>query len=160
MDAIVATPVPRAAAWRAAAAGLLAAWLAAGPAAQAQAPPRIATVKVAGHALRVEVAETPEQRMKGLMHRQKLGKDDGMLFIFEDPGYHSMWMRNTPLPLSVAFLDGDGVILNILDMQPHTDDHHISAGPARYAIETNAGWFAQRRVKAGDKATGLPKPAK
>ncbi|MBX3675185.1 MAG: DUF192 domain-containing protein [Burkholderiales bacterium] len=126
--------------------------------AQAEAPLPVRQVKVAGHALRVEVAATIEQRMKGLMFREKLGANDGMLFVFDEPGYHAMWMKNTPLPLSVAFVDGAGAILNILDMEPHTLDQHAAAGPAVYAIETNKGWFAKRRIKAGDKVAGLPKP--
>lgn len=153
MDAILAARVPGFAA-RALAALLLAA----ADLAQAQAPLPVRQVKVAGHALRVEVAATIEQRMKGLMFREKLGADDGMLFVFDEPGYHAMWMKNTPLPLSVAFVDGAGAILNILDMEPHTLDQHAAAGPAVYAIETNKGWFAKRRIRAGDKVTGLPKP--
>jgi uncharacterized membrane protein (UPF0127 family) len=104
------------------------------------------------------VVTTPEQMTKGLMFREKLGRNDGMLFVYADPGYHSMWMRNTLIPLSVAFVDGEGRILNIVDMEPQTLDSHSAAGPARYAIETNRGWFAARKIKAGDKVTGLPKP--
>lgn len=113
-------------------------------------------VQVGGHALKVEVAATEAQRDQGLMFRAKLGADDGMLFIFDDPGYYAMWMKNTLIPLSVAFIDGDGVILNILDMEPQTLDSHGAAGPASYAIETNVGWFAAHKVRAGDKVTGLP----
>ena len=153
MDAILAARVPGFAARALAALLLAAAGLA-----LAEAPLPARQVKVAGHALRVEVAATIEQRMKGLMFREKLGADDGMLFVFDEPGYHAMWMKNTPLPLSVAFVDGAGAILNILDMEPHTLDQHAAAGPAAYAIETNKGWFAKRRIKAGDKVTGLPKP--
>ena len=153
MDAILAARVPGFAARALAALLLAAAGLA-----QAQAPLPVRQVKVAGHALRVEVAATIEQRMKGLMFREKLGAGDGMLFVFDEPGYHAMWMKNTPLPLSVAFVDGAGAILNILDMEPHTLDQHAAAGPAVYAIETNKGWFARRRIKAGDKVAGLPKP--
>ena len=152
MDAIVAARVPRAAASL-----LAAALIAFAVPGRAEAPPRFAPLKVAGHALRAEVATTVEQRMKGLMFRQKLGANDGMLFVFDEPGYHAMWMKNTPLPLSVAFVDGEGRILNILDMEPNTLDQHMAAGPARFAIETNKGWFAQRRIKAGDKVAGLPK---
>ena len=141
MDAIVAARVPRAAA-----VALAVALLCLAPPARAEAALKVAQVKVAGHALRVEVAATIEQRMKGLM-----------LFVFEEPGYHSMWMKNTPLPLSVAFVDGEGRILNIADMEPHTLDPHYASGPARYAIETNKGWFAERRIKPGDKVAGLPK---
>lgn len=153
MDAILAARVPGFAARALAALLLAAAGLA-----LAEAPLPARQVKVAGHALRVEVAATIEQRMKGLMFREKLGANDGMLFVFDEPGYHAMWMKNTPLPLSVAFVDGAGAILNILDMEPHTLDQHAAAGPAVYAIETNKGWFAKRRIKAGDKVAGLPKP--
>ncbi len=154
MDAIVAALVPRAAARALAAFALAFAFALPAP---AQAAPRFIPVKVAGHALRVEVAATVEERMQGLMFRTKLGADDGMLFVFDEPAYHAMWMKNTPLPLSVAFVDGEGSILNILDMEPHTLDPHMAAGPARFAIETNKGWFARRGIKAGDKVTGLPK---
>jgi len=142
------------AAWRVLAAAL---FVTASPA-RAEAPLPVTQVKVAGHALRVEVAATMEQRGRGLMFRETLAKDAGMLFVFEDPGYHAMWMKNTPLPLSVAFIDGEGRILNIVDMEPQTLDSHAAAGPARYAVETNKGWFRDRRIKAGDKVTGLPKP--
>lgn len=118
---------------------------------------RTIPVKVAGHALRVEVADADASRSRGLMHRQAMGRNDGMLFVFEDLGYHSMWMMNTYIPLSVAFIDGEGRILNILDMEPRTQDTHTAAGPARYAIETNKGWFAEKKIKPGDKVTGLPK---
>lgn len=120
------------------------------------APLRTIPIKVGSHALKVEVADTDASRGRGLMYRQKLGKEDGMLFIFPDPGYHSMWMMNTYIPLSVAFVDADGKILNILDMEPQTQDTHTAAGPARYAIETNKGWFERRKIKAGDAVTGLP----
>ena len=90
------------------------------------------------------------------MFRKSLEREEGMLFVFGEPAYHSMWMKNTLIPLSVAFLDADGRILNILDMEPQTLDTHTAAGPAVYAIETNKGWFAANKVKPGDKVTGLP----
>ena len=113
-------------------------------------------VKVGPHALKVELATSEEQRERGLMFRKSLGRDDGMLFVFDEPAYQSMWMKNTLIPLSVAFLDAHGRILNVLDMQPQTLDTHTSAGPARYAIETNIGWFDRNKLKAGDQVTGLP----
>jgi uncharacterized membrane protein (UPF0127 family) len=118
---------------------------------------KTARIKVGPHPLKVEVAASDPERSQGLMYREKLGADDGMLFVFEEPGYHAMWMKNTLIPLSVAFVDGEGRILNILDMEPRTLDTHMAAGPARYAIETNKGWFARNKIKAGDKVTGLPK---
>jgi uncharacterized membrane protein (UPF0127 family) len=116
------------------------------------------TIKVGPHPLKVEIAAAEPERMQGLMFRDKLGRNDGMLFIFDEDAYHSMWMKNTLIPLSVAFVDSDGRILNILDMQPRTLDTHMAAGPARYAIETNKGWFEDNKVKPGEKVTGLPKP--
>jgi uncharacterized membrane protein (UPF0127 family) len=123
----------------------------------ADAPLKIIPLTINKHTVRVEVVQKDEDRMKGLMFREKLGKNDGMLFIFDDPGYHSMWMMNTLIPLSVAFVDRDGVILNVEDMEPKTTDSHMAAGPALYAIETNKGWFAERKIKPGDKVTGLPR---
>ena len=126
-------------------------------AALADSPLRIATLRIGAHRLKVEVAQTDAQREKGLMFRKQMGRDDGMLFIFDEPAYHAMWMKNTLLPLSVAFLDAHGTILNILDMEPQTLDSHAAAGPAIYAIETNKGWFEDRKIKAGDVVTGLPR---
>ena len=114
-------------------------------------------IKVGAHPLKVEVAASDPQRTQGLMYRKSLGKNDGMLFVFDQIEYHSMWMKNTLIPLSVAFVDAKGEILNILDMEPQTLDTHTAAGPARYAIETNKGWFAEKKIKAGDKVTGLPR---
>ncbi len=127
-------------------------------AANAEVTFKTAHVKVGAHPLNVEVAVSDPQRMQGLMYRRKLGRDDGMLFIFDEPAYQSMWMKNTLIPLSVAFIDADGRILNILDMEPQTLETHTSAGPAVYAIETNKGWFEENRVKPGERVTGLPKP--
>ena len=115
------------------------------------------TLRMGAHRLKVEVVSADAERSKGLMFREKLGENDGMLFLFDEPAYHSMWMKNTLIPLSVAFVDAEGRILNILDMEPHSLDSHASAGPSIYAIETNRGWFAKRNVKAGDKVSGLPK---
>jgi uncharacterized membrane protein (UPF0127 family) len=113
-------------------------------------------LRIGAHALKVEVAESDPQRMQGLMFREKMAPDEGMLFIFDEPAYHAMWMKNTLIPLSVAFVDANGVILNILDMEPQTLDSHMAAGPAVYAIETNKGWFDRKKIKAGDKVAGLP----
>lgn len=124
--------------------------------ATAEAQLRTARIKVGGHALHVEVVATDAERARGLMHRKSLGKDDGMLFVFEAPAYHSMWMKNTLIPLSVGFVDAQGTILSLHDMEPGTLDSHTSAGPSIYAVEVNRGWFAAKKVKPGDKVTGLP----
>ena len=131
--------------------------LAVGTPASAETRLQTTTLRIGAHPLKVEVVRTDEERARGLMFREKLDREAGMLFIFDEPAYHSMWMKNTLIPLSVAFVDAQGTILNILDMEPQTLDSHMSAGPSIYAIETNKGWFAGKRIKAGDKVAGLPK---
>ena len=108
-----------------------------------------------GHKLTAEVARTDPERMKGLMHRRMLPENRGMLFVFPDVARHSMWMMNTYVPLSVAFLDERGVILNIEDMEPLTQTAHGAVKPAKYALEMNRGWFKKRGIKAGAKVEGL-----
>lgn len=104
-----------------------------------------------------EVAADQQNRMIGLMHRQAMAPNQGMLFVFPQENTHCMWMRNTLIPLSVAFIDRDGVIINIENMQPQTEDNHCARRPARYALEMNLGWFAQRGFSAGNKLGGLDK---
>ncbi len=107
--------------------------------------------------LTAEVANNDADRMQGLMHRRMLPENRGMLFIFTNVAYHGMWMMNTYVPLSVAFIDEAGVIINIEDMQPHTRDSHSATAPARYALEMNLGWFRKRGIKPGMKIEGLEK---
>lgn len=115
----------------------------------------VISLRINGQAIQAEVAHTPQTRSLGLMHRRFLSENRGMLFVFREPGYHAMWMANTPLPLSVAFLDERGVILNIRDMKPLSEDSHPAAGPAKYALEMNAGWFEKRGIAAGAGVEGL-----
>jgi uncharacterized membrane protein (UPF0127 family) len=110
---------------------------------------------VNGHRLTAEVAATDGARAQGLMHRRILPENRGMLFVFRESAQHAMWMMNTYIPLSVAFLDERGVIINIEDMKPHTQDTHPAAKPARYALEMNQGWFAKRGIKPGARIEGL-----
>jgi len=98
----------------------------------------------------VEVAKTPEERAKGLMERRHLGKDDGMLFIFETEDYHGFWMKNTFIPLSIAFIDKKGRIVKITDMKPLTLESYPPSKPILYALEMNQGWFSANGVKEGD----------
>ncbi|NWG02113.1 MAG: DUF192 domain-containing protein [Syntrophaceae bacterium] len=98
----------------------------------------------------VEVAKTPGERASGLMGRKHLGENEGMLFIFETEGYHGFWMKNTFIPLSIAFLDKDGRIVWITDMQPLTLDSHVPPQPILYALEMNKSWFTKNSVKVGD----------
>jgi uncharacterized membrane protein (UPF0127 family) len=113
------------------------------------------------HRIEAEVAADQSNRMQGLMQRRVMGANQGMLFVFPQAARHCMWMRNTFLPLSVAFLDDEGRILNIEDMQPQTEDNHCAAGAARFALEMNIGWFAAKGLKAGTRIGGVeraPRP--
>jgi len=139
-------------------AALAALWLFA-CSAQAELP--VITLNIGGHALTTEIASTEPQRSQGLMHRRMLPENRGMLFVFPRIEQHGMWMMNTYIPLSVAFLDAEGVIINIADMTPHSQDVHAAQRPARYALEANRGWFAQRGIQPGAKVGGLdraPRP--
>jgi hypothetical protein len=98
----------------------------------------------------VEVAQTPEERSHGLMGRKHLGRDEGMLFIFETEDTHGFWMKDTLLPLSIAFIGKDGRIVWITDMKPLTSDSHVPPRPILYALEMNKGWFSSHGVKVGD----------
>jgi uncharacterized membrane protein (UPF0127 family) len=98
----------------------------------------------------VEVAQTPEERSYGLMGRKHLGKDDGMLFIFETEDYHGFWMKDTLIPLNIAFIGKDGRIVWITDMKPLTSDSHVPPRPILYGLEMNKGWFSSHGVKVGD----------
>jgi len=118
--------------------------------------PEIA-LTIAGHKFTAEVAATNPERMQGLMHRRMMPENRGMVFVFTEDAHHAMWMENTYIPLSVAFIDGNGVIANIEDMKPHTRDAHPAVKPVRYALEMNLGWFAKRGIKPGTKIEGLEK---
>jgi uncharacterized membrane protein (UPF0127 family) len=111
------------------------------------------------HRIEAEVAGNPESRQIGLMYRSFMAPQRGMLFVFTDVAKHCMWMRNTLLPLSVAFLDDKGLIINVEDMQPKTEDNHCAARPARYALEMNLGWFRSRGLSSGLPIAGLEKAA-
>ncbi|HEX5391754.1 MAG TPA: DUF192 domain-containing protein, partial [Rhodocyclaceae bacterium] len=113
------------------------------------------------HRIEAEVAATQDLRMQGLMFRQTMADNHGMLFVFPDAQRHCMWMRNTLLPLSVAFLDEQGHIINVEDMQPRTENNHCAAKPARYALEMNLGWFKRKGMNAGAPLSGVeraPRP--
>jgi hypothetical protein len=107
--------------------------------------------------LQAEVAATAAQREIGLMHRFSLAPDHGMVFVFPGSEPLGFWMRNTYIPLSIAFMDANGVILNIEEMAPQDDSTHWSRGPAQYALEMRKGWFAERGIRVGDRVQGLPK---
>ena len=123
---------------------------------EAQATLPIVTLKAGIHVIRAELADTAKSRQIGLMHRESLAPNHGMLFVFERSERHCFWMRNTPLPLSIAFMDDAGTIVNIEDMQPRSDESHCPLRPVRYALEMQQGWFAKRGLSAGTRVTGLP----
>ena len=130
--------------------------------AQAQTPggqPPLPSVQLQSgmYLVKAEVASDYSTRMQGLMMREKMAPNEGMLFVFPDREKQCMWMKNTLLPLSVAFIDEAGVILNIENMQPQTENSHCSAAAARYALEMNLGWFKSKNIKAGSKISGLEK---
>lgn len=126
--------------------------------AQSESQPKLDTVSLSAgmHVIRAEVARTPLQRQMGLMFRQQMAGHEGMLFEFEVPTRQCFWMKNTPLPLSIAFVADDGRIVNIADMPPQSVESHCSAEPVRFALEMNQGWFAKRGIKPGFKLKGAP----
>lgn len=109
------------------------------------------------HVIKAEVAAKDADRQQGLMFREKMGQNEGMVFIFDAPAGVCMWMKNTLIPLSVAFIDESGKIINIEDMQPQTLDSHCAKKPVRYALEMNLGWFRQKNIKPGTVIEGLPR---
>src|SRR5690242_4502593 len=113
------------------------------------------TLTIGDNKLIVEVAATPQTRETGLMNRFSLQQDHGMLFVFEVPQPLAFWMKNTYIPLSIAFVDRNGRILNIEDMRPQDESTHWSKGLALYAIEMRQGWFASKGIEAGDVVGGL-----
>ncbi len=121
---------------------------------------RTIMLKVGSQNVRADVANTEAARQMGLMFRKKMGGLEGMLFVFPEIGYHAMWMRNTLIPLSVAYLNESGTILSIHEMEALSDMPHQSAGPARFALEMNAGWFKSNKVNLGDTIKGLDKAPK
>jgi uncharacterized protein len=128
--------------------------------AYAQLAPLPATQLSAGmYLIRAEVADSMEARMQGLMYRKTMAQNAGMVFVFDENATHCMWMKNTLIPLSVAFIDQAGEIINIADMQPQSEQSHCASRPARYALEMNKGWFAQRGIKPGTRLGGLERLA-
>ena len=121
-------------------------------------PQKLSPVRLTAgiHLINAELATTPQQREIGLMMRPSMEANDGMLFVFEQPGQQCFWMKNTLIPLSIAFLADDGSVVNVDDMAPQTLDGHCSAKPVRFVLEMNRGWFAKRGIKPGFKVRGAP----
>lgn len=106
------------------------------------------------HRIQVYVARSEEERAQGLMFRREMPADEGMLFMCDDCEVVKFWMKDTPLPLSIAFLDEDGTILKIADLEPHDLEGESSEHPVRYILEVNQGWFAERGIAEGTRLAG------
>ena len=117
----------------------------------------IIELKAGMYRIEAELADTPAARQTGLMYRTFMPTNTGMLFVFPEKAIHCFWMRNTKLPLTIAFIDDDGKIVNLSDMEPETQNNHCPRGPVRFALEMNQKWFAQRALGPGTVITGLPK---
>lgn len=116
-------------------------------------------LKINNATVYVEVADTPETRAQGLMFREQLEKDAGMLFVFENERTLSFWMKNTRIPLSIAFIDRHGIIQDIKDMSPFDERPHVSSKPVKYALEVNQHWFSNNDIDVGDNVI-LPQTMK
>jgi hypothetical protein len=114
------------------------------------------TLSVNGKDLNIELAISKEEKQKGLMFRKTLASNTGMLFVFDPPRYLSFWMKNTYIPLSIAFIDNNNKIINIEDMDPIAKNFkgeipsYKSVSMAKYALEVNLGWFKKNKIKVGD----------
>jgi uncharacterized membrane protein (UPF0127 family) len=127
-------------------------------AAQARAQPTLPTVKLTAgiHVITAEAATTNQSRTIGLMHRERLAPNHGMLFVFDDKAQQCFWMRNTTVPLTIAFIEDDGTVLQFADMAPKSEVSHCSQRPVRYALEMEQGWFSRRGIAPGARIGGLP----
>lgn len=112
------------------------------------------TLGVGIHNIKAELAQTPQEHEIGLMFRNSMGTNEGMIFVFERPGQQCFWMKNTMIPLAIAFVADDGSIVNLDEMKPQTLSSHCSNKPVRFVLEMNAGWFTKRGIKSGDKLRG------
>ena len=121
-------------------------------------PQKLDTIQLTAgmHLIKAELAQTPEQREIGLMFRKTMGANEGMLFSFERPGQQCFWMKNTLIPLAVAFVADDGSIVNIDAMKPQTLDSHCSTKEVPFVLEMNEGWFGKHGIKPGFKLQGAP----
>ena len=111
--------------------------------------PALQPARIGSHTLQLELARSESEQQRGLMYRRELPENQGMLFIFQQEQPLGFWMRNTLLPLSIAFLDKNLRIVDIQDMQPRDETVHMSAKPALYALEMNQGWFRKRGIVTG-----------
>ncbi len=125
----------------------------------AQPPLPAVTLGIGAKSVNAEVADETPERTAGLMFREKLAPDSGMLFVMPRPERATFWMKNTLLPLSIAYINASGVILEIHDLEPHNENAVSSAFPhIAYALEMEQGWFARNKILPGDRIRGLPAP--
>ncbi len=120
--------------------------------------PRLPTVPLTAgmHVIQAELARSPQEQMVGMMFRTSMGQNEAMLFVNTDKDVRCFWMRNTLIPLTIAFIDDDGTIVNLADMKPRSEESHCSSRPVRFALEMNQGWFAKRGIGPGFKLRGAP----
>jgi len=137
---------------------LVALWLTGTASAQDGPQPRLPTVSLTAgmHVIRAELAVTPLQQQTGMMFRRSMGPNEGMLFVNAQSEVRCFWMRNTLIPLAIAFIAEDGTIVNIAEMSPQSDASHCSKQPVRFALEMNTGWFKKRGIVAGSRLRGEP----
>lgn len=128
------------------------------PAPTGAVPETLIPLKVGGKEMLAEVAISEDERSLGLMHRKSLGRDRGMVFVYPEEEKLSFWMKNTLIPLSIAFCREDGRITEIQKMEPMDEMSHVSREPGMYALEVNQGWFEENGIRVGDRVEGLPPP--
>jgi hypothetical protein len=121
-------------------------------------PPKekLYTIIIKGVRLNVEIARTPEEKARGLMFRKSLPQDQGMLFIYEDSDIRGFYMKNTYIPLSLAYIDENRQVFQLVDMEPLDEESHLSTKPAQFVLEVNRGWFEKNNVKVGDIVKNIP----
>lgn len=122
--------------------------------------PDLLPLKIHDQTIQVEVADSSQERTMGLMYRDSLAADTGMVFVYPDSEVRQFWMKDTRIPLSIAFVDGAGIIVHIADMKPLDTRTTSSEKPAQYALEVNQGWFVDHGIKVGDRVEGLPAGAR
>lgn len=125
--------------------------------ATAQTPQSLKTaeLRIGEHTLTTELALTANERSIGLMYRESMDEYQAMLFVYDDRAQRCFWMLNTLIPLTLAFLDDQGTVLQLADMAPQTTTSHCSNQPVRFALEVNQGWFKRHGVGVGDRVEGL-----
>jgi len=121
----------------------------------------VATLRIGSTSLRAEVADEDSERSSGLMFREALAPDSGMLFVMPSVGPATFWMKNTLIPLSIAFMDENGTIMEIHDMQPK-DEKIVKSTFSRiaFALEMQQGWFGKKNIWPGERVSGLPQPVR